>query len=73
MLSGRSTVVTAYNFDSLTWTLRQVLGLCHTRLGLAGGETTMELWYGSDKVPDDTSVIAWPGIKPPGKLSEYQL
>eukprot|EP00971_Amphidinium_carterae_P221126 4390149-Amphidinium_carterae.1 len=33
----------------------------------------MELWYGSDRVPDDDHVEDWPGVQPRGEISEYQV
>eukprot|EP00971_Amphidinium_carterae_P275072 5457767-Amphidinium_carterae.1 len=30
----------------------------------------MELWYGSDRVPDDDHVEDWPGVQPRGEISE---
>eukprot|EP00971_Amphidinium_carterae_P112089 2220206-Amphidinium_carterae.1 len=69
MLSGRSTVVAAsYNLDT-----QLVLVMCRRRLGLGDGETTRELWHGSNKVPTDALVRDWPGLGPRGEISEYQL
>eukprot|EP00971_Amphidinium_carterae_P265660 5270394-Amphidinium_carterae.1 len=73
ILSGRSTVVAAYDhaMDAL-----DILTECRSRLGLADAVTTVELWQGSDssdRVPDDgTRVSDWPGVVPPGQISEYQ-
>eukprot|EP00971_Amphidinium_carterae_P234560 4654503-Amphidinium_carterae.2 len=71
MLSGRSTVVAAEDDDFA----EDVLERCRERLGLADVDgSTMELWHGSDKVPDDdTEVQDWPGIQPRDEISEYQL
>eukprot|EP00971_Amphidinium_carterae_P236636 4696696-Amphidinium_carterae.1 len=69
MLSGRSTVVAAMN----RYTTRSILGACHSRLGLARDGTSLGLWHGSDRVPEDAKVRDWPGIKPRGEISEYQL
>eukprot|EP00971_Amphidinium_carterae_P037856 744392-Amphidinium_carterae.1 len=68
MLSGRSTVVAAW-----LWNVPTVLQVCRRRLGLADDGTTMELWYGAAKVPSEMHVRNWPGIKPRGEISEYQL
>eukprot|EP00971_Amphidinium_carterae_P047365 933198-Amphidinium_carterae.1 len=70
MLSGRSTVVAAgYELAY------GVLVRCRERLGLADDGSTLELWHSSgERVPDDyTEVRHFPGIQPPGKISEYQL
>eukprot|EP00971_Amphidinium_carterae_P350010 6491342-Amphidinium_carterae.2 len=70
MLSGRSTVVLALG----SCCVRSVLARRRNRLGLSGDGTTTELWRGSERVPDDgTDVEDWPGIQPPGEISEYQL
>eukprot|EP00971_Amphidinium_carterae_P014417 284685-Amphidinium_carterae.1 len=71
MLSGRSAVViAAYDHDV---TVEYVLAVCRRRLGLARDGSTMELWHGSEKVPARTEIQNWPGVQPPGKISEYQL
>eukprot|EP00971_Amphidinium_carterae_P234903 4661357-Amphidinium_carterae.1 len=60
MLSGRSAVVVAYGHEKV----RLVFARCRRRLSLAEDGTMMELWHGSDKVPDDdTSVRDWPGVQ----------
>eukprot|EP00971_Amphidinium_carterae_P066063 1308633-Amphidinium_carterae.1 len=70
MLSGRSTVVAAWSHLSV----KNVLAVCRRRLGLADDGGTMELWHGSERVPDDdTEVEDWPGVQPGGTISEYQL
>eukprot|EP00971_Amphidinium_carterae_P087622 1733660-Amphidinium_carterae.1 len=69
MLSGRSTVVAACSLDQE----HHVLAECRRRLRLKKGDTRIELWHGSDKVPANASVEDWPGIKPKGEISEYQL
>eukprot|EP00971_Amphidinium_carterae_P178472 3540611-Amphidinium_carterae.1 len=69
MLSGRSTVVAAGG----PWSVFVVLGECRERLGLPHDGARMELWHGSEKVPDDVVVSDCPGIQPPGEISEYQL
>eukprot|EP00971_Amphidinium_carterae_P161692 3205271-Amphidinium_carterae.1 len=70
MLSGRSTVVAAHQL----WSVGNVLDECRRRLGLEEDGTRMELWHGSEKVPDEaTEVRDWPGIQPEGEISEYQL
>eukprot|EP00971_Amphidinium_carterae_P251486 4992025-Amphidinium_carterae.1 len=70
MLSGRSTVVAALGCEDV----EDVLNWCRMRLGLADDSTTtMELWHGSDRVRDGHGVWNWPGIQPPGEISEYQL
>eukprot|EP00971_Amphidinium_carterae_P088408 1749284-Amphidinium_carterae.1 len=69
MLSGYSTVVAAAEFFKVS----DVLAMCCRRLGFADG-TTMELWHGLDRVPDNARfLLDWPGIKPRGEISEYQL
>eukprot|EP00971_Amphidinium_carterae_P241709 4799306-Amphidinium_carterae.1 len=72
MLSGRSTVVTATR-GFLHSNVEYVLRVCRTWFGLADDGSTMELWHGSDRVPDGSWVWDWPGIQPPGEISEYQL
>eukprot|EP00971_Amphidinium_carterae_P143831 2850278-Amphidinium_carterae.1 len=70
MLSGRSTVVKSFT----NWDVNIVLKQGRRRLGLADDGTRMELWHGSERVPaDGTRVQDWPGVKPLGELSEYQL
>eukprot|EP00971_Amphidinium_carterae_P288159 5720832-Amphidinium_carterae.1 len=71
MLSGRSTVVAARcdtPWGALRWDAEGILSCCCRRLGLAG-DGRMELWHTSDRVPDDTAVNDWPGIKPCGEIS----
>eukprot|EP00971_Amphidinium_carterae_P266136 5279304-Amphidinium_carterae.1 len=69
MLSGRSTVVVARDFDDV----ELVLGECRRRLGLPDDDARMELWHGSERVPADARVQEWPGFQPGGEISEYQL
>eukprot|EP00971_Amphidinium_carterae_P020172 397446-Amphidinium_carterae.1 len=69
MLSGRSTVVIAGSL----WMVVNVLHDCRRRLRLADDGASMELWHGSERVPADTQVRYWPGMKPKGEISEYQL
>eukprot|EP00971_Amphidinium_carterae_P271520 5387302-Amphidinium_carterae.1 len=85
MLSGRSTVVAADRDDEKD----EILASCRSRLGLADDGTTMELWHGSELVLDEQfeydeydeydeyvnrwPIKCWPGIKPLGEISEYQL
>eukprot|EP00971_Amphidinium_carterae_P244398 4852931-Amphidinium_carterae.1 len=71
MLSGRSTVVAAWNLRDA----RYVLAECRRRLGLADDGAKMELWHSSgEKVPvGDTIVNRFPGVQPKGEISEYQL
>eukprot|EP00971_Amphidinium_carterae_P188714 3745923-Amphidinium_carterae.1 len=71
MLSGRSTVVAAWD----VWNLENVLIECRERLGLSHDGSTMELWHSSgERVPDDdTQVCNFPGVRPEGEISEYQL
>eukprot|EP00971_Amphidinium_carterae_P324482 6448645-Amphidinium_carterae.1 len=69
MLSGRNTVVVTTGYAEV----EDVLANCRRRLGLADDGSTMELWDGSDRVPADDVVQYWPGIKPKGEISEYQL
>eukprot|EP00971_Amphidinium_carterae_P063860 1264086-Amphidinium_carterae.1 len=70
MLSGRSTVLAAWNNRRVEY----VLAECSKRLGLADDGTTMELWHGSGEVlPARALVQDLPGIQPKGEISEYQL
>eukprot|EP00971_Amphidinium_carterae_P140673 2787834-Amphidinium_carterae.1 len=70
MLSGRSTVVAA----AYSCSVGCLLAEARFKLGLEDDGSTMELWNGSgERAPDDTEVEGWPGIKPPGQISEYQL
>eukprot|EP00971_Amphidinium_carterae_P250940 4981585-Amphidinium_carterae.1 len=69
MLSGRSTVVAAESY----WQVENVLAECRRRLGLSDDGATIELLHGSERVPDYEAVGGWPGIQPPGKISEYEL
>eukprot|EP00971_Amphidinium_carterae_P230803 4580171-Amphidinium_carterae.1 len=69
MLSGRSTVVAAQLYHIVP----NVLDKCH-RAGLVDDRNRiMELWHGSERVPDDDCVDNWPGIKQRGEMSDYQL
>eukprot|EP00971_Amphidinium_carterae_P325522 6455829-Amphidinium_carterae.1 len=69
MLSGRSTVVAAYDYDDVKY----VLAECRRRLGLTDDGRTMEIWHGWDRVPVVGCVRYWPGVQPRGEISEYQL
>eukprot|EP00971_Amphidinium_carterae_P063335 1253292-Amphidinium_carterae.1 len=69
MLSGRSTLVVA----NLDHDVELVLDMCRWRLCLAEDDSAMELWRLSEKVPGDVPVEDWPGLQPPGEISEYQL
>eukprot|EP00971_Amphidinium_carterae_P282605 5610415-Amphidinium_carterae.1 len=59
MLSGRSTVVAAEDDDYV----ELVLDKARERLGLPDDGATMEVWHGSESVPDDEVVQDWPGIQ----------
>eukprot|EP00971_Amphidinium_carterae_P284020 5639015-Amphidinium_carterae.1 len=67
LLSGRYTIV-AHNNGTLDTAIR----MCMKRLGLnsTGSE---RLVHGVDVVPCDSNVSQWPGIRPRGEISEYQL
>eukprot|EP00971_Amphidinium_carterae_P320326 6367543-Amphidinium_carterae.1 len=69
MLSGRSTVVAAWD----SWTVEHVLARCRKRLALSDDGATMELWHGSERVPDGTGPKDWPGVQPLGEITECQL
>eukprot|EP00971_Amphidinium_carterae_P092932 1839807-Amphidinium_carterae.2 len=69
MLSGRSAMMAAGSHGEV----RDALARCRDRLGLADDGATMELWHGSDRVPDGAKVPDWPGVQPKGEVSEYQL
>eukprot|EP00971_Amphidinium_carterae_P105589 2090950-Amphidinium_carterae.1 len=69
MMSGRNTVVATLGYREV----EDVLAVCRRRLGLADDGSTMELWHGPERVPDETWVRDCPGIQPEGKISEYQL
>eukprot|EP00971_Amphidinium_carterae_P158659 3145246-Amphidinium_carterae.1 len=70
MMSGRSTVVVAWGDEDV----EEILEKCCERLDLEDDGGTMELWHGSDKVPDDgTEVKDWPGVQSRGEISEYDL
>eukprot|EP00971_Amphidinium_carterae_P006037 118967-Amphidinium_carterae.1 len=72
MLSGRSIVVAARVWG--LWRVQNVLHECRKRLGLSDEGATMELWHGSDRVPDDDRLLLdFPGVQPLGEISEYQL
>eukprot|EP00971_Amphidinium_carterae_P094901 1877803-Amphidinium_carterae.1 len=68
MLSGRSTVVAA-SLGRGGWNVRNVLIVCRERLGLVDDGSTMELWRGPERVPDDARVREWPGVQPKGEIS----
>eukprot|EP00971_Amphidinium_carterae_P223650 4437662-Amphidinium_carterae.1 len=71
LLSGRSTVVAAEDYDEV----EHVLHRCREKLGLVDDGATMEFWHCSgENVPDDGTVVRdWPGVQPKGAISEYQL
>eukprot|EP00971_Amphidinium_carterae_P238903 4742397-Amphidinium_carterae.1 len=54
------------------WDVETVLDVCRRKLNLDSVFPTMELWHGQDRVPD-TRVRGWPGLKPEGEITEYQL
>eukprot|EP00971_Amphidinium_carterae_P012211 240272-Amphidinium_carterae.1 len=69
MLSGTSTVVAVGSH----WDVQSLLHKARERLAALDG-TTMELWHGQDRVPDDgTRVRSFPGLQPRGEITEYQL
>eukprot|EP00971_Amphidinium_carterae_P158176 3135573-Amphidinium_carterae.1 len=68
MLSARSTVVAAYDFENA----EDVLATCRKRLGLKDDDAILELWHASEKV-GTRGVPHWPGIQPQGEITEYQL
>eukprot|EP00971_Amphidinium_carterae_P135806 2690801-Amphidinium_carterae.1 len=67
LLSGRHTVVPA----SPHWDLEAVLGLACHRLGMPAEGAF--LLHGTDRVPQAMFVRDWPGMKPEGKVTDYQL
>eukprot|EP00971_Amphidinium_carterae_P092616 1834274-Amphidinium_carterae.1 len=68
MLSGIYTVVLARGSESVENILRRCcVSLDVTRTG------TEAFVHGTEVVPDTAAVIAWPGLRPQGEVSEYQL
>eukprot|EP00971_Amphidinium_carterae_P204167 4051532-Amphidinium_carterae.2 len=72
LLSGRCTVL------ALPWpgieTTEQVIAMCCERMEGVGREgMAVQLWHGVDGVQAQTRVCDWPGIQPPGVITEYQL
>eukprot|EP00971_Amphidinium_carterae_P302134 6002522-Amphidinium_carterae.1 len=74
LLSGRSTVVMSEGDaeDLVNDSAEAIVGRCCSRLQIQrrGGET---LVHGTEVVPATAEVPDWPGIRPPGEVSEYQL
>mmetsp|Transcript_49190 Transcript_49190/g.90737 ORF Transcript_49190/g.90737 Transcript_49190/m.90737 type:complete len:174 (-) Transcript_49190:104-625(-) len=73
LLSGRHT----YCFmrrDVLSFVtpLEDVLRDCCQKLGLEY-RNTMRLLHGSEEVPADVKIHQWPGLRPTGEVTEYQL
>eukprot|EP00971_Amphidinium_carterae_P290644 5771641-Amphidinium_carterae.1 len=68
MLSGRSTVVCAYDSENS----EQIVDQCCSLLGMerSGKEALIQ---GTEVVPATAWVRSWPGLGPKGELSEYQL
>eukprot|EP00971_Amphidinium_carterae_P159538 3162666-Amphidinium_carterae.1 len=67
MLSGRSTVLCAYAENA-----GRVVGQCCRRLAItqSGNE---KLVHGTEVLPPTAKVGSWPGLRPCGQVSEYQL
>eukprot|EP00971_Amphidinium_carterae_P233097 4626763-Amphidinium_carterae.1 len=68
MLSGRSTVAVSTGLD----TFEKMLNKCCGGLGLerTGNEKFI---HGTEEVPRAYYVGSWPGLRPFGEVSEYQL
>eukprot|EP00971_Amphidinium_carterae_P249375 4950000-Amphidinium_carterae.1 len=68
MLSGRSTVVMSGGDDDA----EAIVGICCFRLEIQG-RGTKALVHGAEVVPATAEVRSWPGLRPKGEVSEYQL
>eukprot|EP00971_Amphidinium_carterae_P009271 183031-Amphidinium_carterae.1 len=68
MLSGRSTAVLAEDGNSS----EDIVEECCSRLGMDRGGTE-KLVHGTEVVAATAKVESWPGLRPKGEVSEYQL
>jgi len=69
MLSGRTTAVMARDGDKAEEIVRE----CCKRLQIQRSGTTA-LLHGTEVLPDEAVVrFDWPGLRPEGEVSEYQL
>eukprot|EP00971_Amphidinium_carterae_P036430 716060-Amphidinium_carterae.1 len=67
LLSGRSTVVMA---DGSENTL-SIVGACFRRLAIH--QSRVKLLHGTEVLRGGDKVMSWPGLRPKGQVSEYQL
>eukprot|EP00971_Amphidinium_carterae_P214550 4257790-Amphidinium_carterae.1 len=49
-----------------------IVGRCRSRLQIQGSGTE-KLVHGTEVVPATATVYLWPGLRPLGEVSEYQL
>eukprot|EP00971_Amphidinium_carterae_P204178 4051753-Amphidinium_carterae.1 len=68
MLSGRSTALYASGYD----TAEDIVRRCCIRLQIQG-RGREKLVHGTEVVPATAFVCSWPGLRPRGEVSEYQL
>eukprot|EP00971_Amphidinium_carterae_P188183 3735276-Amphidinium_carterae.1 len=68
MLSGRCTAMVSGGRD----TAASIVGKCCFRLGIRHSGTE-KLVHGTEVVPNAARVSDWPGLRPEGEVSEYQL
>eukprot|EP00971_Amphidinium_carterae_P183703 3646640-Amphidinium_carterae.1 len=69
MLSGRSIVVMASGDEGWAY---HILERCCSRLQIQK-TATPTLLHGTEVVPATVQVRSWPGLRPKGEVSEYQL
>eukprot|EP00971_Amphidinium_carterae_P014763 291340-Amphidinium_carterae.1 len=67
-MSGRRTFLACASRKPFS--TEDALRRCFQRLSLHGSG---KLVHGVDVVPDGAQLSCWPGIRPPGEISEYQL
>eukprot|EP00971_Amphidinium_carterae_P075812 1497989-Amphidinium_carterae.1 len=68
MLSGRSTVVCACGYENA----EGIVDKCCRRLTITQSDSE-KLVHGTEVVPATAQVGSWPGLRPRGEVSEYQL
>eukprot|EP00971_Amphidinium_carterae_P090945 1800071-Amphidinium_carterae.1 len=68
MLSGRSTVLCASDVENA----EEIVDRCCRKMAMqrSGNEA---LVHGTEVVPATAMVRSWPGLRPKGEVSEYQL
>eukprot|EP00971_Amphidinium_carterae_P313242 6225444-Amphidinium_carterae.1 len=69
MLSGRSIPVASNGND----TAEGIVFRCRIRLEMQGRRGRETFVHGREVVPATARVDSWPGLRPQGEVSEYQL